>query len=71
MSNIINFTEYTTNDIDPNNVLDGAKDQCKKVIVLGNCADGDFYCASSTANKGDLLHMIETFKFKLIRGDFD
>lgn len=71
MSNIINFTGYTTNDIDPNNVLDGAKDKCNQLLVLGRCNDGDFYCAASTANVGELLRMVELFKFKLMRGDFD
>jgi len=71
MTNIIKFTGYTTNDIEPNNVLNGALDKLDKCLVLGHCDDGDFYCASSTSNVGELLRIVEIFKFKLIRGDFD
>ena len=71
MSNIINFTEYTKNDIDPNKVLEGAKDALTEVLVLGNREDGSYYCAASTSDIGKLIHAVELFKFKLMRGDFN
>lgn len=71
MSNVINFPGKPTDDIDPNNVLEGAKDQCQKVLVLGFDEDDLLYVAASFANVGELLRIVEIFKMKLIRGDFE
>ena len=71
MTNVVQFKGYTTLDIEPNNVLEAAKDQCKHVLVLGFYDDGLPYVASSTPDVGKMLRMIELFKFKLMRGDFD
>ncbi len=71
MSNVIPIGGYTRLDIDPDKVLDGAKENLETVLVLGDCEDGEFYCAASTSDKNKLLFMIELFKFKLMRGDFN
>ena len=72
MSKVIPFSGTTRNDISPEKVLDGAKDQkFKNILIIGLCDDNDHYCAASTAKKGDLLWLIEVFKAKLISGQFD
>jgi len=72
MTNIIPLGGYTKLDIDPDNVLDGAKGALSTVIVIGHNKDDDTsYIAASTADKKRLLWMIEQFKFKLFNGDFD
>lgn len=69
--NIVNFPGYTSLDIDPDRVLDGAKGELEQVMVLGYDQSGDLYVSSSTADVGILLRLVETFKFKLLNGDFN
>jgi len=71
MSNVISMDGYIRKDIDPDNILEGAKGQLKQVLVIGRCEDGDYYAAASTADKGKLLLAIEEFKLRLLDGDFD
>lgn len=71
MTNVIPFNAYTRNDIDPDQVLEGAKGQLKQVLILGVCEDGDLYAAASTADKGKLLYAAKVFEMKLLTGDFD
>jgi len=70
MGEIVKFNGYTKLDIDPNDVLSNAIDQTKQVLVIGNSKDGSLYVAASTADGGELLWLIETFKHKLMSGDF-
>lgn len=71
MTNVIPFDAYTRNDIDPDQVLEGAKGQLKQVLILGVCEDGDLYAAASTVDKGKLLYAAKMFEMKLLSGDFD
>ena len=71
MTNIYKFTGETRNDINPDDVLDGAKGQCENVLIVGNDSEGNLYVAASTAKVSELLRLIETFKFKLLNGDFN
>ena len=50
-------------------VLDGARD-LQEVLVIGWDKDGELYGASSTGEVGELLELIERFKFKLLHGDY-
>ena len=72
MSNVIQFSGDTRLDIDPDKVLEGAKGELKSVLVIGECKDNDgrHWFASSTTDAGQLLWLIETFKHKLMAGDF-
>lgn len=73
MSNVIQLNNVVTGNIkiDPNKVLDCAKDQLTEVLVIGEDTDGILYVSSSTAKKKELLWLIERVKFKLMNGDFD
>lgn len=72
MSNVIQGHFYTRLDIDPNKVLDGAKDKLSNVLVIGYEKDSDeIYFAASTSKTAELIFMLEKFKFKVLRGDFN
>ena len=71
MDNVLQFTGCTRLDIDPDVVLEKAKGKTEQILVLGSYEDGDLFVAASTANVGALLRLVETFKFKLMNGDFN
>lgn len=62
---IIKFRGLTKLDLDPNTVLEGAVDQLEHVVVMGFDKDGEPYFASSMADGGDVLWLMETLKFRL------
>lgn len=70
MTNVVQFTGLTTLDINPDGVLESAVGKLDQVWVIGIGKDGEDYIASSTSNTKDFLMLIETVKFKLMRGDF-
>jgi hypothetical protein len=63
---IIDFTGITSLDLDPDRVLAKAQGQLKGVVVLGYDQDGEFYAASSYADGGDMLWLLEICKKKLL-----
>jgi len=60
-----------TGKTSPNILLEAAKDQLSKVLLLGIGLDGSLYVSSSMDDKPDMLYLIEQFKFDLLSGDFD
>lgn len=68
--NVVPFGGHTRHDINPDGVLEGAKGKLNKVLVLGEGDDVGEWFAASTSNTGELLSLIERFKFKLLSGDF-
>lgn len=60
-----------TGKTSPNTLLEGAKDQLSKVLLLGIALDGSLFVSSSMDDKPDILYLIEQFKFDLLIGDFD
>ncbi|MDD1627777.1 MAG: hypothetical protein LUQ26_09945 [Methylococcaceae bacterium] len=70
MSNVIPIGGYTRLDIDPEGVIEGAKDKLTSVLVLGYEEDGSLYAAASTADTGHLLLLMERFKFSILNGDY-
>ena len=69
---IIPFTGVTALDLDPNQVLDQAKGKLAGVVVLGFLDDGtDTYFASSYADGGTVLWLLEKLKLKLLTGNHD
>lgn len=64
--NVIEFTAETFADIDPDDVLDGAKGQLTEVLVIGRDNEGQLYLASSIADAGDQLLLLELLKRELV-----
>jgi len=50
-------------------VLGAAIGKVEEVIVLGVTADDEFYFASSSGDKCEILWLVEKFKQELLRGD--
>lgn len=71
MGKVIELPCFTKLDIPSERVLNGAIDAgLKKVLVLGIEEDGELYAACSSADKVQVLYLIEMFKFKLLDGDY-
>lgn len=71
MSNVIKF--YPLNAAEnPDNVLEQAMGDFSSVLLIGWDKDGDLDARASLDLKdgGDLLWLIEAFKFKLLSGDY-
>ncbi len=65
-ANIVRFTGITTLDLDPDAVLKEAIGKLEGVIVIGYDKDEEEYFASSYADGGDTLWLIERFKKMLM-----
>lgn len=69
MSNVIKFTGATTNDIEPDVILESAKNEMlSECLVIGFQPDGQLYFAGSTGDVGQILTMIELAKKQLMDG---
>ena len=67
------ITKLYTKDAatNPDNVLEQAVGAYESVIIIGYDKDGNFNARASTNIKSsDILWMLETFKMKLLRGDY-
>lgn len=69
MAEIIVFPGWTRLPIPADRVLEAAS-ACANVLVLGEEPDGTFYAASSVADGQTLLWWLETFRHKLLAGDY-
>ena len=69
MAEILVFPGGTTLPLPVERVLDAAQ-ACAAVLVLGEEPDGTFYAAASVADGQTLLWWLETFRFKLLAGDY-
>lgn len=59
-------TVSSTDDLDPDVVLETAKGHLTKVVVIGFTPDDETYIASSTGYIPDLLYMVEIFKADIL-----
>lgn len=66
MTNVIPFNGVTRLDLDPERVLESARDQLTGVVIMGYTRDGSEYFASSYADGGDVLWLLERLKLKLL-----
>lgn len=67
MSNVIPLGNITRLDIPTDRVLDAAKGKCSTgVVVLGFDDDNSFYFASSVADGGTVIWLLEMAKKKLL-----
>ncbi len=70
-SNLIEGHFYTKEGVPPPDVRKYAEESCEKLICIGIDKDGNPYFASSFGDGKEMLWLIEKFKHKLMRGDFD
>ncbi len=63
---IFEFSGPTKLDIDPDRVLKKAEGKLQGVVLMGYDKDGDFFAASSYADGGDVLWLIELLKKQLM-----
>ena len=66
MSNVILLNNVTRLDLPPDRVLEAALGKLEGVIVISYAKDGSEYFASSYADGGDALWLIERFKMALL-----
>lgn len=66
MRNVITFNGITRLDIDPDVVLDAAQGKLSGVVLLGYDKNGEEYFATSYADGGDALWLLERLKKQLL-----
>lgn len=69
MGNVVNFTGVTKLDLPPDRMLESAVGKLEGVVLLGYTKDGEEYFASSYADGGDMLWLLERAKKALLSGD--
>lgn len=62
------FNGITRLDLPPDRILEGAMGELEAVVIVGWGKDGDFYAASSVADGGDALWLLELCKKRLLSG---
>lgn len=66
MSNVISLNNVTKLDLPVDTVLEAAKDQLEGVILIGYDKDGEEYVASTYADGGIVLWLLERTRTKLL-----
>ena len=66
MTNVIPFTGITKLDLDPDMVIEQIKGKLEGVVIMGYTKDGEEYFASSYADGGDVLWLLERMKLRLL-----
>lgn len=66
MSNVIRLPCITTLDLDPDVILEGTAGKLKTVVILGYDQDGEEYFASSVADGGTVIWLMERCKKALL-----
>ncbi|MCD6674859.1 MAG: hypothetical protein LT106_18655 [Burkholderiaceae bacterium] len=64
---VIPFTGITRLNIDPDRALEMAVGKLEGVVIIGYTKDGEEYFASSYADGGDVLWLLERCKLALLR----
>ena len=60
----------TTLDLPPDRILEGAKGKLEAVILIGRTPEGGSYFGSSTADKAQIVFMLESMKHDILAGEF-
>lgn len=66
MGEVIILNNITSLDIPADRVLEGAIEKLEQVVILGYEKDGSEYFASSIADGGTVLWLLERLKIKLL-----
>ena len=64
--NVVFFTGITKLDLPPDRVLESAIGKLDQVLILGFDKNGDEYFASSQADGGDVMWLMERCKKQLL-----
>lgn len=64
--NVIPLGNITKLDLPPDRILDAAKGQMQGVVLLGWDEDGELYFASTYADGGEVLWLLEKAKQRLL-----
>ena len=67
MGKVIPLRNITRLDLPVDLVLDGAKDRLEGVVIMGHTTDGEEYFASTYADAGVVLWLMERLKAQLIK----
>lgn len=59
---ILQFDGLTTNRLEPDAVLESAKDKLEDVILLGWDKDGELYMAANFSDAAKLIYLMERAK---------
>ena len=68
MAKIIPFSGVTKLDMPPDVILEQAKGQLEGVLIIGYDNEGGLYTASSYADGGTALWLLEQTKHRLLHG---
>ena len=66
MGKVIPLGGVTRLDLPPDKILEGAKGQLEGVVIMGYDKDGSQYFASSYADGGEVLWLLESCKKTLM-----
>jgi len=69
MSKVIKFTGVTRLNLPVDRVLDAAKETLEGVVIMGWTTDGEEYFASTYADGGTVLWLVERMKKMLLEVD--
>lgn len=64
--NVTPLKTYTTHDIDPDKILKAAIGEVNPVLIVGDDQEGSLYMASSVADKGEILLLLERARLYLL-----
>ncbi len=67
--NVIPIGGITRFNVDPNDIIKSAEGELETAIVIGWDNDGEFYFASSAADGGDILWLLEMAKKRLLEAE--
>lgn len=66
MAKIVPIGGITKLDLPADRILEGAKGKLEGVVVIGLNNDGELYCASSYADGGSVLWLLEACKTRMM-----
>jgi hypothetical protein len=64
--NVTQLKTYTTRELDPDKVLKAAIGEVNPVLIVGEDKEGSLYMASSVADKGEILLLLERARLFLL-----
>lgn len=66
MGNVVTFRGITKLDLPPDRILEDALGKLEGVVILGYTKEGDEFFASSYADGGNVLWLLERLKKQLL-----